>query len=79
MFGLLSDFSLSSKLSPISSFSATTGSTGAGSSREGYVKSTAGGGTGGHHKRILKTKPQKQDKPLIPAQNVAFSHNKDFP
>lgn len=59
MFGLLSDFSLSSKLSAISSFSATTGGTGAGSSREGYVKSTAEEGTGGNHKRTPKTKLQK--------------------
>lgn len=58
MFGLLSDFSLSSKLSPISSFSitsvgggfiATTGGTGDGSSRDGYVKSTIEGGRGGKH------------------------------
>lgn len=80
MFGLLSDFNLSSKLSPISSFSivsvghgftATTGGTGAGSSRDGYVKSTAGGGVEGNHKRVLKKNLQKQNKP--PHFNPKFS------
>lgn len=65
MFGLLSVFSLSSKLSSDSSFLITsvgadfvpvTGGTGAGSSRDGYVKSTLGKGRVEKHDRTLKTK-----------------------
>lgn len=77
MFGLLSDFSLSSKLSPVSSssiasaengFIATTGGTGTGSSRDGYVKSTLGVGRGGKQEKNLKS--QNQSNPRVPYQDL---------